>query len=614
MKRIPKFQQGGGFESLFTIYKPVQTDSPRRAQEPSRRGSASKDKDDSDKGKLTEKDLFTMLKDLDGLPNDMQQLVGSLTSTLRMTSLMGNPDISGLATTYLSNLYKLKQAKFNKEQYDETYKIAVQKGSLNEVAITTNGAILVYDQNKQLTQITPEQWAEARGSNEYTPVTNANLLWLRAHDPSFINDNRILQTVENGVGLDQVHKMIKDRFAELGKTETGQENFYQKGAAVKGAEIIERMLALGPEGYYKIQTELSQTDERQVAAALEYIYTTLPDNAKTRLRIETKDGSHDSALGIINSMIFRTLDTKSKNTVSYVGSEEKLTGTSGKKGTTKDLETNTATRWLMGLGNQENFVINLGGSSSFVVRANTMPLVKMSGDYLGVNSTLQQMTEGQFSSVLDLRNASMGMKTIDPTFFGQVVLSDGKISSIDFPFIEQNGVIVPDLSPETRSKKDRADARIRERGINLSNPADVKQNYQVINEIYQNEGLPPAYDAEGNPNLQSWRRFGVINAKASNKALGMDQWDSSPLLEEDTNDANVQNFISITKDENWDDNSYMGLSGVDHLYKGTVWIPVQVSYQAALASQKMDAGEAMDLERREQAYQASQLLTNERAN
>ena len=43
----------------------------------------------------------------------------------------------------------------------------------------------------------------------------------------------------------------------------------------------------------------------------------------------------------------------------------------------------------------------------------------------------------------------MGMNRIDPAFFNQVVLSDGKISSIDFPCRIVGGRVVPDLSKAT---------------------------------------------------------------------------------------------------------------------------------------------------------------------
>lgn len=603
MNKFPKLQQGGGFDSLFTIYKPIQTESPRRTMQSSGRPESKREKDDSDKGKLTEKDLFQMLKDLDGLPNDMQQLVVGLSTTLRNAQLLGVEDVGFLANNYLQSLYKLKQAKFNKEQYDEAYKRAVKNGSLNDIAITINGAVLVQDKDEKITALSPEQWAKAKESGQYQPLTNSNLLWLRAHNPGWVNNNKVLQTVENGIGLEQVHKMIKARFHKIGSTEVSTDQFVPK-EAVKGAQILEQMLSSGPEGYYKITQEMTKTEDSQVKAALYYIYSTLPANARTRLALETADGTKDSAIGIISSMILGTVESKNKYSAQYIGTKEKLTSSGkGKNGIMDNGELNTAIKWLQGYGNKESFVINLGSSSSYLVQSTTMPLVKMNGDYLGVNSTLQQVSEGQYSPILDLRSVSMGMKLIDPAQFNQILLTDGKISSIDFPCIEQNGVVMPDLSRETRVAKERADAQIRQRGISLSDEQSVRQNYQVINQIYQDNGLPAAYNSDGTLITARWRRFGVINGKAWNGALGMDYFESNSLLEEDTNDANIQNYVSTIKKEDWDDSSWLGLSGVDHLYKGTIWIPVQVNYHAAAASMKMSPNEAQALEERQQALE-----------
>lgn len=593
---IPKYQQGGGFESLFTIYKPIQTETPRRAAASSRK-SESKEKDDSDKGKLTEKDLFSMLKDLDGLPNEMQTLVSSLTNTLRIARVTGQDDINDLATTYLTNLYKLKQAKYNRDLFKETYDRAVENNSLNDIAITLNGSVLALDKDQKIVAMKPKEWVQAKQSGEYQALTNSNLLWYRSQHPEYVNNNKVLQIVENGIGLETVHKMIKDRFRDLGKTETGSETFIPKDAA-KGQQILEQMLQLGPEGYYKISTDLTQTDQRQVDTTLAYIYNTLPANARTRLALETADGSQKSAQSIIGAMIFGTLDSKTKYSAQYIGTDKKLSG-KGKKGSDDSLDMNTAMKWLAGYGNKESFIVNMGSSSSYLVQSSTMPLVKMNGDYLGVNSTLQQVSEGQYSSILDLRSVSMGMKLVDPSAFGQVLLSDGKISSIDFPCVEQNGVVMPDLSQQTRVNKEKADALIRQRGINLTDPNSIKQNYATINQIYQDNELPAAYNADGTLITTGWRRFGVINGKASNKALGMGQFDGNSLLQEDNDDNSVQNYINITKDENWDTNNFLW-NGVDHLYKGTIWIPVQVNYHSAAANMKMSANEALELEQRQQ--------------
>ena len=153
--------------------------------------------------------------------------------------------------------------------------------------------------------------------------------------------------------------------------------------------------------------------------------------------------------------------------------------------------------------------------------SNTLPLTDSSKNYLGANSVLQQATSGEYSGILSWTNASMGMRKIDPTNFNRVVLTDGKITSVDFPYkILNDNTIVPDLSPETSEAKFLADKEIRQRGIDLSDKESIRRNYQTINQIYINHKLDPAYNPDGTP-AEKWMRFGIINASASNTTLGM---------------------------------------------------------------------------------------------
>ena len=53
----------------------------------------------------------------------------------------------------------------------------------------------------------PEEWVQAKQSGEYQALTNSNLLWYRSQHPEYVNNNKVFQIVENGIGLEQVHKM-----------------------------------------------------------------------------------------------------------------------------------------------------------------------------------------------------------------------------------------------------------------------------------------------------------------------------------------------------------------------------------------------------------------------
>lgn len=608
MKVIPKFQKGGSYASFFSVYTPVATQQPQQVSQSSGATSSGSGKS-SDKGELTEKSFFDMLKDLDGLPNEMNSIVKNLVDTFQLESLTGM-ETGSLATKYLTSLYSIKQAKFNKDQYQEAYNRAVSNESLNDIAITPQGNVIVQDRegNGELKVIPVTEFTQDKTKGQYIPITNSNLLWLRANSPEYINNAELLQTVENGIGLNKVNQMIKDRLVQLGSSEVSSETYYKKGSAVKGAEIIDQMIQLGPDGYYKVKQSLTQTQRAQVDAALNYIYSTLPANAKARLRLETADGSSKSAISLINDLLIEGLSSKQDTQLDFIGSEEKL----NKEKTEKELQQNGPVKFLRGLGVKNVITINSGTGYAIKVAANTMPLTNESGKYLGANSTLLDASRGEYGSILQTENVSMGMKKIDPSNFDKIVLTDGKISSIDFPYIvSEDGTILPDLSPETYKKKLQADREITQKGINLQDQNSISSNYQVINQIYAKYGLQPAYKADGTL-ADNWMRFGVINAEASNTSLGMGQFDSNSLLQEINDDSIVNNLLKITKEEDFDKNEFYDFNGVDHFYKGTVWIPLDVSYIAATANQDMPTSQVNNINLKEQQMQASQSFTKEK--
>ena len=51
----------------------------------------------------------------------------------------------------------------------------------------------------------------------WTMVTNQDLLYMRANDASLAGNDKILNVVNNGIGINQVTKMIQDNMMLLQK-------------------------------------------------------------------------------------------------------------------------------------------------------------------------------------------------------------------------------------------------------------------------------------------------------------------------------------------------------------------------------------------------------------
>lgn len=590
MKIIPKKQNGGNFLSLFADYTPIP---PQQSTSSSGGQSSSKKKDDSDseKGKLTEKDLFSLLKDIDGLPNEMQQLVTSIQRMYSQVSLFGNDDIdtSSLANMYMQNLYKLKHANFNKKEYDKAYTEAEKNEALNEFAINSSGKMVVYDKDQKLKEISVNEFLNNQG--EYQPITNSNLLWLRAHDPSFSNNNQILDVVNNGMGINKVEKLIRDRFSSLGTSEESQSGYVAKAGnqVMQGVKVLNdaqeliQQSGMTMDGLYK-NKRITKTQKQQAQAALQYIYQTLPENAKSILKLYSgnSDDPTKGAVQIIENMLTSRMSESSSFDVDYQDNLN-LDGSkkSGSGGKDSEINENAPTMFLRGRGERSTVNLIPGENTGFRINATTMYLVgadnkPFEGNYL------DELTSSGFGPILDIKNASMGngLKILVPN---QVQIMDKHIRKVLFP---ANPDGTPDLREGNLESVKQAEAQLLQMGINVNDEESFQRNYQTISEVYANYGL-----SNGN-NL---KYFAILDGRANNQALGMDLLDNNNYLEA-VSDAEYDEYEKTWAREHSKGNNKQKLDldhnngwinpadwfgNYDQVYDGLIWIPIINSYANA---------------------------------
>ena len=609
MKVIPRMQSGGGMPPL-TYYTPITSPNSQVSSEDTEKTSTTKS-GDTTKGEITNKDYLESLKQIDGLPSDMNELMTSVGKFYKTRNLFqdGRIDTTTLSSRYISTMNKIKIANFNKAQYDEAKTKVTNSGGLSEIAITDTGKVVVQDSEGQLKQVTTQEYLN--NQNKYQALTNSNLLYLRAHNPEFSFKNEILGVVENGIGIPAITKMIQDSIGNLSTNEISKEGYsYKKeGQIIKGLEILREASERGVnlegmslDGMYKNKL-ITKDQYQQASQAIQYIYSTLPSNAHTLLEVRSgnTENPKKGALDLITKLVMSRTGTTTNLEVDF---QEDLNedGSSKTKKTSNTIKLNSAGKFLMGAGSKNNYIINPKTSYAYSIQSNTMPLTKANGDYIPSSSTFQDVVSGEYSPILDTQNVSMGMKKIDSINFNKIILSDGNISSIDFPIDMQRynytGDIVPDLRASTIENKKKAEKEIENMGIDISNQLDISKNVSIINSIYQKYNLPPAYNIDGTP-AKTWTRFGVINAQASNKTLGMDSLENNPYLEEINDDAKIDQLIQLTKEENFDKENWYEISTLggewDDYYKGTLWIPIKTSYVAASANKDLDPNSIHEL-------------------
>lgn len=618
MKIIPKLQSGGGFDSLFTIYKPVQTPQVQAPQSiktsksdsdsitlKDSSESPSKDKEDT-KGKLTEKDLFNMIKDVDGLPNEMKSIITNLKRTLATESLVG-VDTGELANTYLSSLYKLKVANYNKTRYEESVKDAKQNGSIGEVAITLGGNLLASDRNGNIQEVSLQQYQS--NPDQYNLLTNSNLAWLRKYSPkmAFSKNDNAFEIISNGMGYESFQKLLgQAKVLLLGGYKYEEQGIDGKEAlaglrALQGKSDVEKQKLINQATGDTVEYTTSQdSNVENVKSLITYLSATLPKRARVWAALKTGKSESEAVTALVGAYL--TSSIKQTNSLK-IDSPSEGKGNSKSEGSSEldKMEMNTSQRFLNGLGVQSTYVLNPGTSRAVQVIANTMPLTDAEGKPIGTNSTLQDAVSGEYAGILDTTHATMGGHTINSAAFGSIILNDGKISSIDYPCtIKNNGEIIPNTSPKVIKAKQEAEQLLRSKGVDVRKPEDIKKYWRAINAAYKKYGLSDAYNDQGEP-TGSWRRFGVVNVTASDKALGMDEMDDNPLLKEVTNDSVIDNLIQITKDNKFNKKGFFNslTGGYNRFYEGTLWIPLDVNYHASTTS-KMTVGEARSLEEAQQ--------------
>lgn len=621
MKLVPKMQSGGKYTPFFANYTVIQGPQSIFAGKGEQKSSKSSEKD-SDKGRISEKDLFGLLKDVDGLPNEIDAIASKIQDMYRYHELSdGDIDISGLSGLYTKNIAEIKKANFNKKEYDKSYQIAEKNQGLEELAVTTSGKLVVYDKDKKMAQISVQEFMN--NSDKYQPISNSNLLWLRAHDPQFINNNQIFDITNSAIGLSKIEELISKGMSSLGSSEQSSEGYTARsnGKVLQGLQVLEDAAAqqaieqggMTVDGLYKTKV-ITKDQKDQANAALKYIYQMLPDNAKAILQVHSGNSKDpmQGALDTIGNMIMSrssssySISSDLQENLNLDGTKKDSKKGKGEKGL-DDEDLNIASQFLAGYGNHERFTINPGTNMATIVQSNALPLVKKDGTPLGANATLQEVSQGQFSGILDWNNATMGGRKIDSSAFNQILISDGSIRSIDFP-VDANGN--PDLRPTTLEAKNKADTMFKEAGIDMDNAASRAAHSQEINQILESVGLSAAYDSQGNIVSGNWRRFGVMNGTADNRALGIDPLGgNNRLLSEITDETKIDNLLQIIQEKTdvdkvkFDKNDWGWFEGdYDMLLEGTIWIPLNVNYFSAQAGSGKEISGALgnELEARQQ--------------
>lgn len=610
MKIIPKLA-GGGTVPPYVIFKPVTvTDTAAVDMSLNSDDSSSTKKKastDSTKGELSNKDLFETLKGLDGLPNDMAEIAADLTKYNKLAFLgLTSMDTSSINSQYISTMYKIKVAKFNKNQFDEARKNAIANGGLNEVAISDTGKVTVMDKRGKIKQLSTKEYLSSGG--QYLALTNSNLLAIRAQNPDYANQNNILGVVDNGIGLDKVTKNIMDSLSNLGTSENeytagvmnveggvlqqGKEalvDLAKKGllqAGVVNGQVMSPQMQL--DGLYKAKV-VTKSQQQQALLALKYIYSTLPTNAKALLQIRGGNAKNPDAGAqqLIMQLIGSKLNSNSSVELTYKepkvtdnGLEADESSASGKsQDPFKGLGNGPLTNIVRGIGGEvTKYQLNPGGHLTLQIDGTAYRPVDMSGGKpLGI-TTLSGLLHNSGIGAIVSQNAPilLGNNTVvDPSKYGEIVYKNQNFQRVFLPVIGDK--IDYNL---LRTTKYRSVMK------KLSNPNLSEQERA---QILKRSGLGYLIDGRtGLPNPNRFRLYLITDVYTSSEAGG---FKPDGILKDVSKQEGIYDLMNrarksgLTKDEakgvkDLDEENLWGawpgdwFNNWDHILQGTLFIPI----------------------------------------
>ena len=609
---ILKLQQGGTAIPPLVSYQPVMLTGQAGTA-----ASTASDSDDKSGSDLTDKDLITMLDKLDGLPNDMQAITSALQNFYIDKQYSTLPDTTSIASRYLGILQQMKVANFNKKRYDDAFNIVKANGGINEVAINEHGQLVCVNSEGDFKFLKPEQLSENSG---YVPVTNSELLRLRAYNPEMTNNTNILGVVQNGIGIDTVTKQVTELVSKLGTQETSQEGYAitQQGQVITGLQDLTQAIKQASQSGVKFDGTtqdlyqykfLNKSQKESADLALGYIYGLLPENAKSLLKTKTSTGTDADAQKLIATIIASQIDyTNHYDVTLKAGKTAQSVGKSTNAGTTKDgteQETSLLHNIMQSIGgSSDQMVIDVGnGVQMSVAGTYYQQITKPNGDPIMDTSIDQMLADSKLQSIIKSGNA--------------ITYGDQKITREQLKNITYNntGILRANLPINTDGTPNLQILQQYEQVENEIALLGQNPSPDQISAIYEKYGLKDLLKADGTPNPNKFGAF-IVTEGYTTENNGIKK---SPFIKHVKDPSEEQIDLikrSLTtgtgKDkqtpdiDTWDWYNPMDwVFGAEDIFKASIYIPISNNQLSAVtgANQHIDYDEAMTLEQKYQNFE-----------
>lgn len=315
--KIKKFA-GGGITYLPTT---------NRVAEETVKTTTASSEDSSKKSKVVDK-LFDLIKEK-GLDSDVAKFTNAIEIKLQMGL---DPNGENLTQRDLVQLAQMASSvTTNYERYNTAVKNLTAQNAESDVAIDDRGRIYCYNvETKKVSALTPDKIKEQKDSIQI--LTNAELLNLRRSNSELAYNTKILDDINNAVGIDTITKYLQETIAKFktsnveGYSEKQQNAIASGLQALVGGDVDAKTLAAvqaGPDGVYKIKSTDTIADQN-IKMALNYLQSSLPNKMKRKLETTAFIEGYDPSAFMITMLAANTERSFTANWEGQVDNDGKL--------------------------------------------------------------------------------------------------------------------------------------------------------------------------------------------------------------------------------------------------------------------------------------------------
>lgn len=573
---ILKYQQGGSAVPPLVSYQPV-TVTGGRQEAPV--------ENDQENANLTDKDLLTMLEKLDGLPSDMAVLTQTLQNFYIDQQYDQFPNTSNIASRYLQALSQMKEANFNKKEYDDAFQTVSKNGGINELAITDRGQLFCVNSEGDFQLMT---LSELKSNSDYNPLTNSELLYYRAQLPQLANNNEFLKVVKNGIGMESVTKMIQDSIGNLGTTSESNEGFARSQASQLLNGLQDFINAQQQSGSYNASVDdlykgklLTKNQAMQAKAALSYIYNTLPINAKTLLKTKTQSGTDKEA----EELVWTLISSKLSSTTDFQLDLDDSNSSSSESNQKGDLDADLILSIQAGDGGHDSvYTLNNKDSVGMTVKGTAYEQIKdTQGNHIGRTSVENLLNDSGLRSIINADNGIyFGNQRVDLDSLLNIAYDGKGLLRVNLP-------VRSDGSPNFDLLEEYSKA---ESEFLLSSQTD-EDRLRIFGDTEKYPGLTSLITQTGELDYSKFAPFIVVSGMTTDNMVDIDESNKFVTEVKQTPELvkQLKTSLSIGSGKNIqypDIDEYgimeaitFGLNDYDHIMKGNIYIPINMNKRAA---------------------------------